>query len=112
MRKSESNSANVLAVVVCVIAASVTGCRSHEECYERPSLAPLGAVSDPIWQDQETNAEASQFVVHQHEFKKDVEWLKRIPAEQRLVSGKSNGAPASAKPTVPAAREKVDVNDL
>lgn len=29
---------------------------------------PLGTVSDPIWQKQEHNAEASDFVVHEHEF--------------------------------------------
>lgn len=29
---------------------------------------PLGTISDPIWQTQEANAEASDFVVHEHEF--------------------------------------------
>lgn len=29
---------------------------------------PLGTVSDPVWQKQEQNAEASDFVVHEHEF--------------------------------------------
>jgi hypothetical protein len=29
---------------------------------------PLGTLSDPIWQKQEHNAEASDFVVHEHEF--------------------------------------------
>lgn len=29
---------------------------------------PLGTISDPIWQQQEENAEASDFVVHEHEW--------------------------------------------
>ena len=75
MRKTNNNAAIVLATVACVIAALVTGCKSHEECYERPTLAPLGAVSDPIWKNQEANAEASELVVYQHEFMRDAEWL-------------------------------------
>jgi len=30
---------------------------------------PLGTISDPIWQQQEANAEASDFVVYEHEWK-------------------------------------------
>lgn len=33
-----------------------------------PPPAPLGAISDGIWQEQETHAEASDFVIHEHEF--------------------------------------------
>ena len=29
---------------------------------------PLGTISDPIWQKLEHNAEASDFVIHEHEF--------------------------------------------
>jgi hypothetical protein len=29
---------------------------------------PLGTISDPVWQKQEHNAEASDFVIHEHEF--------------------------------------------
>jgi len=29
---------------------------------------PVGTISDPIWQQQEANAEASDFVVREHEF--------------------------------------------
>lgn len=47
-----------------VIAAG--GCVNHN----RPE-APLGSISDSIWQRQEHNAEASDFVVHQHEFAKN-----------------------------------------
>ena len=29
---------------------------------------PLGTISDPVWKQQETNAEASDFVIHEHEW--------------------------------------------
>jgi hypothetical protein len=34
-----------------------------------PPPAPLGALIDPVFQTQELNAEASDFIVYQHEFK-------------------------------------------
>lgn len=34
-----------------------------------PRMAPLGAISDGIWSEQEHDAEASKFVVYDHEFK-------------------------------------------
>lgn len=34
----------------------------------RIAATPLGTISDSIWQNQEHNAEASEFVVYQHEF--------------------------------------------
>ena len=50
-------------------------------------------MSDPVWQAQETNAEHADFVIYQHEFKRDNEMLnlggedhvKQIAA--RLLSG-------------------------
>lgn len=33
-----------------------------------PAVAPLGTISDAMWKSQEARAEASEFVVHQHEF--------------------------------------------
>ena len=55
----------LLALVVAVTTAG--GCVNHN--HNRPE-APLGSISDSIWQRQEHNAEASDFVVHQHEFVK------------------------------------------
>jgi hypothetical protein len=46
------------------------GC-SHDRYTTGPiasSPAPLGTVSDPFWQKHEENAEASDFVIHEHEF--------------------------------------------
>jgi hypothetical protein len=44
------------------------GCgHKNEHLYVEPP-APLGSISDDIWQKQEENAEASDFVIYEHEF--------------------------------------------
>jgi hypothetical protein len=78
---------------VTVIAAT-SGCPSWSDfVHHRPAAAPLGTLSDPVWQNQEFNAEKSDFVVHEHEFVDNAEFLntrgedhlKQIAA--RLTSG-------------------------
>ncbi|MCH7687448.1 MAG: hypothetical protein IH899_12330 [Planctomycetes bacterium] len=52
-----------------VLAVLATGCCRDKCDYLgdfRPQ--PLGTISDPIWQTQEFNAEASDFVINEHEF--------------------------------------------
>jgi hypothetical protein len=53
------------------------GCNSGawRPYFKTPPMVSLGSQSDAIWQNQEANAEMSDFVVHQHEFQKDTEWL-------------------------------------
>lgn len=51
----------------------VGGCCGHKcmkKCDYMGDITPhpLGTLSDPIWQKQEHNAEASDFVIHEHEF--------------------------------------------
>jgi hypothetical protein len=41
----------------------------------RPPASSLGTLSDPVWQNQEANAEPSEFVIHEHEFVVDTEFL-------------------------------------
>jgi hypothetical protein len=57
----------------------LTGCHHYHGAralYQPPpAVAPLGAISDPIWQSQEARAEASEFVIYQHEFEDDAPWL-------------------------------------
>jgi hypothetical protein len=54
----------------------LTGCQQHwKSFYQHPTVPALGSNTDPIWQNQETNAEMSDFVVYQHEFQVDTEWL-------------------------------------
>ncbi len=67
----------------CVLAAG--GCR--------PPAPPLGSLSDPVWQNQEYNAEHSDFVIHEHEFIADTEYLNTLGEDHvkqiaaRLASG-------------------------
>lgn len=57
------------AVGAMLLAAAVSGCCKDRCDYLMPlEPQPVGAISDPIWQAQETNAEASDFVIHEHEF--------------------------------------------
>lgn len=69
MRKSTTLAG--LVVVLCVL--SLTGCgyfRRARMAYQRPSSPPPnGAISDPIFSNMESNAEALDFIVYQHEFK-------------------------------------------
>lgn len=45
---------------------NVTGPRSYFRAPNAP--APLGTLTDPIWQQQEDNSEPEKFVVYQHEW--------------------------------------------
>lgn len=52
-----------------LLALISVGCCKDKCAYLQPiEPAPLGAISDNIWKIQETNAEASDFVIHEHEF--------------------------------------------
>ncbi len=59
--------------------AMLSGCHYYHHAkalYEPPpAVAPLGAISDPIWQSQEARAEASEFVIYNHEFEFEKPWL-------------------------------------
>ena len=65
------NSTSFAAAILVVLCAN-TGCQHYHQAkmlYQPPpAVAPLGTVSDPIWQSQEARAEASDFVIYQHEF--------------------------------------------
>src|SRR5690606_35338471 len=62
-----------LAAGLCVLLVITTGCghfRRARAFYQKPaSPRQLGSLTDPIWSNQESNAEASDFVVYNHEFK-------------------------------------------
>ncbi len=59
----------------------------------RPPAPPLGTLSDPVWQNQEYNAEQADFVIHEHEFIADTEFLNTLGEDHlkqiaaRLASG-------------------------
>jgi hypothetical protein len=68
-----------------LLACAAAGCR--------PPAPPLGTLSDPVWQNQEYNAEHSDFVIHEHEFIADTEYLNTLGEDHvkqiaaRLASG-------------------------
>jgi hypothetical protein len=53
-------------VALAAITVVFAGCGNHKQYIAE---APLGALSDDIWRMHEHNAEASDFVIYQHEFK-------------------------------------------
>jgi len=62
-------------VMIGIVAASSTGCghcckkdRCNYSTAAAYQITPLGTISDPVWQQHETNAEASDFVIHEHEW--------------------------------------------
>lgn len=73
--KSEPRLATLLYAAICLGALGATGCEGWKQYYRSPSSLPLGTASDPVWQNQERNAEMSDFVVYEHEFQLDTEWL-------------------------------------
>lgn len=95
MMTSGNRLSRAFAAIACLLVLVAAGCESGP-CGSRagrPSPASLGALSDPIWQNQEVNAEHSDFVVHQHEFTRDAEWLNTAGEDHvkqiavRLLSG-------------------------
>ncbi len=61
-----------LRLLIVGIALGMTGCQRFHNSILRyqapPPQSPLGMISDSIWQRQERSAEASDFVIYQHEF--------------------------------------------
>jgi hypothetical protein len=59
----------ILAGGVAVLITALAGCTSPQN-FSGGAARPLslGAISDQVWMTQEDNAEASKFVVYEHEF--------------------------------------------
>ena len=72
--KTNTTLSKTIGIPASLIVLFCSGCH-WREYVNPPAASPLGAISDPIWQNQEANAEASDFVVHQHEFQKNAEFL-------------------------------------
>jgi len=76
MSRSKNGPTRTLATALCLTGFFVTGCQSWKDYYvPPPPPEPLGAISDSVWQNQEATAEASEFMVHEHEFQMDSERL-------------------------------------
>lgn len=65
------NRARLVPTATCGLLALLTvGCCKDKCAYMQPiDPTPLGAYSDQAWKLQEGNAEASDFVIHEHEFR-------------------------------------------
>jgi len=61
----------------CLMILVAGGCQGPacSNYYAPPAAAPLGSLSDPVWQNQEMNAEHSDFVIHEHEFEQQPDRL-------------------------------------
>ncbi len=70
MTKSAYHLAKGCMAAACLIILVAGGCQgpAWRNYYASPPAAPLGSLSDPVWQNQEINAEHSDFVIHDHEF--------------------------------------------
>lgn len=74
MRGDEYRMRLLLAIAGAILVMA-TGCQGWKHQYYDPTPAPLGALSDPIFENQVANAERSDFVVYQHEFQGETEFL-------------------------------------
>ena len=84
------------ALGVAVLAAT-SGCPGWPGGFgQRQATAPLGTLSDPVWQNQEFNAEKSDFVVHEHEFADNTEFLNTLGEDhlKQIAFRLSNGQDA------------------
>ena len=66
--KSSKRWTGTAAIYACLVAVSLSGCNGWEGVAPPPN--PLGTLSDPVWQNQELNAEMSDFVIYEHEFQR------------------------------------------
>lgn len=64
-------------LLACPLLLAVVGCHGWGRIPD-PAPAPLGTLTDPIWRNQEANAERSDFVVYQHEFQGNTEFLNTL----------------------------------
>jgi hypothetical protein len=60
----------LLAGMATLTLGGLTGCSHCEKCAGMGDITPkpLGTISDEVWRQQESNAEASDFVVYEHEW--------------------------------------------
>jgi len=59
-----------LPATACGLLALVAGCSHATKCDYMGNITPnpVGTLSDPVFQAQESNAEATDFIVHEHEW--------------------------------------------
>ncbi len=114
--QSRCRARRVLLAAACGGLVVIAGCPGWRPFGSpRPAAPPLGTLSDPVWENQETNAEKSDFVVHENEFVADSETmntagedhLKRIAF--RLTSGQDAQVLVERSMNSAAPRDRVQV---
>ncbi len=91
--KGDNYRMRLLSACAALLLLATTGCQGWGRQFRDPAPAPLGTLSDPIWKNQEANAEYSDFVVYQHEFQGNTEFLNTRGEDHvkqialRLLSG-------------------------
>lgn len=83
-----------LMIAVCSLLPIGGCCRDHCRAGAPFQPVPLGTLSDSVWQKQEENAEASDFVIHEHEFIGNTARLNKAGEEHiKQIAARSWGAP-------------------
>jgi hypothetical protein len=109
----------VYGLAATTLAANLLGCASKGPKVAVADLqpAPLGTISDSIWQQQEEHAEASDFVIHEHEWVGNSSKLNAAGMEhvkQIAVRAPSNSFPVlverSSMSVDPQSQHKFPVN--
>ena len=80
------------------IASHSVGCSYATKCYNMGDFTPnpQGTISDPVWQQQEANAEASDFVIHEHEWTDEGVVLNRAGMDHlKKIAARSAETPFS-----------------
>src|SRR5690606_24791010 len=56
--------------IASLILGQAVGCSHYDKCAGMGDITPkpIGTISDEVWKQQESNAEASDFVVYEHEW--------------------------------------------
>jgi hypothetical protein len=74
------NRARLMSAATCGLLSLLTvGCCKDKCAYMQPmDPVPLGCISDQAWKLQEANAEASDFVIHEHEFNGNTSQLNAL----------------------------------
>lgn len=88
MKPSTSHWLVPLTTAVCI-----AGCH---HCHDMGDITPypLGTLSDPVWKLQESNAEASDFVIHEHEWVANSESLNDAGINHLMrIAARAPGVP-------------------
>lgn len=104
------NRARLMPTATCGLLALLTvGCCKDKCAYMHPTdPTPLGCYSDQAWKLQEGNAEASDFVIHEHEFHGNTSKLNSLgESHVRQVAARmgENGNPVIIESSSMSSRE-------